>query len=39
MFFLRMSAFKTQLDLIDKFKWIGTMTFNVIKKDVVDTLM
>ena len=30
-FFLWMIAFKTHLDLIGKFKWIGKMTYNVIK--------
>ena len=30
-FFLWMIALKTHLDIIEKFKWIGKMVYNVIK--------
>ena len=33
-----MIAFKTHLDLTGTFKWIGKMTYNVIKWDLANTL-
>ena len=33
-----MIAFKTHLDLIGKFKWIGKMMYNIIKQGLANTL-
>ena len=30
-FFLLMASFKTHLNVIGKFRWIGKMTYNIIK--------
>ena len=38
-FFSWMVAFKTNLDIIGKFKWIGKMTYNVIKSGLANTLL
>ena len=34
-----MIAFKTHLDLIGKFKWVGKITYNVIKQGLANTLL
>ena len=38
-FFLRMIAFKTHLDLIAKFKWIGKVTHNILKQGLANTML
>ena len=39
LFFSWMVAFKTNLDIIGKFKWIGKMTYNIIKSGLANTLL